>query len=273
MNRTIIKNILDVEEGIIAHQVHIQHPDGSRPGTFGAGLAKQIKDKYPRACAAYLSKPWLLGSVQLVQVKQQLLIANCAAQLTYGTDKRYTNYGALALCFAELFKAQTERGLPLYLPYGMGCGYGGGDWDIVSELAWEIIPQATICKLPAQAAIDKPLKVIVAGSRGFADYQMLCRELDSFFGTLEADNFAIISGGAKGADWLGEVYAKGRGIKTIKVPPDWDRYGKSAGYRRNVEMAKIATHCIVFWDGKSKGSRHMIDIAQAYDLVLDVVHF
>ncbi|HAA27396.1 MAG TPA: Appr-1-p processing protein [Cyanobacteria bacterium UBA8553] len=145
--KIIEKDILDVEHGIIAHQVHIQHPDGRTPGVFGAGLAKQVKDKYPNAYTDYRCRLWRLGDVQLVPINHRLIIANCAGQLTYGKDKRHTNYGALALCLCKLFDVEVEYRMPLYIPYGMGCGLAGGDWDIVSELIWEIVPQATICRL------------------------------------------------------------------------------------------------------------------------------
>lgn len=66
----------------------------------------------------------------------------------------------------------------------------------------------------------------------------------------------------KGADTLGERYAEEKNIEIVKMPADWDKFGKSAGYRRNESMAKIATHCICFWDGKSVGTKHMIDLCK-----------
>ena len=108
------------------------------------------------------------------------------------------------------------------------------------------------------------MKYIVAGSRDFTDYILLSRILSEFIGfnlDINADKPTIISGTAKGADKLGEKYAIDTGCHLIKMPADWDKLGKRAGYVRNQQMANRADRCIVFWDGESKGSKHMIDIA------------
>ena len=73
----------------------------------------------------------------------------------------------------------------------------------------------------------------------------------------------IVSGCARGADSLGEKYATEKNYKLHKFPADWDRFGKSAGYRRNQEMAEFADMVIAFWDGKSVGTKHMIDISKS----------
>lgn len=71
----------------------------------------------------------------------------------------------------------------------------------------------------------------------------------------------IVSGGAIGVDRLGERYAKDHGVSLKIFPADWNKYGKSAGYRRNVEMAENADSLIAITSG-SKGTQHMIDIAK-----------
>ena len=55
------------------------------------------------------------------------------------------------------------------------------------------------------------------------------------------------------------------------MPADWEKYGKSAGHIRNKEMADIATHCIVFWNRISTGSRNMVEVAQKKGLELKIV--
>lgn len=115
------------------------------------------------------------------------------------------------------------------------------------------------------------LKVIIAGSRDFNDYQLLEKLADMYFQNYSPGQIEIVSGGARGADCLGERYAQARGMALRVMPADWNTHGKSAGYRRNEEMAKYATHCIVFWDGESRGTKHMIDLATKYNLVLRVV--
>lgn len=108
---------------------------------------------------------------------------------------------------------------------------------------------------------EPKLKLIVAGSRGFDDYELLKETLDKALIRFKYADVEIVSGTAKGADKLGERYAKEHGCQVKRMPADWDRYGKSAGYRRNADMAKYADACIVFWDGKSRGTKHMIDLA------------
>ena len=61
--------------------------------------------------------------------------------------------------------------------------------------------------------------------------------------------------------------------KCYRFPADWDKYGKAAGYKRNGEMARNADALIAFWDGKSRGTKHMIDLAKKYDLQARVVMY
>lgn len=117
------------------------------------------------------------------------------------------------------------------------------------------------------------LKVIIAGSRGFNDYQLLERLVDMYLQRYSPDQIEIVSGGARGADRLGECYAQSRGMALKVMPADWNRFGKSAGYGRNESMAQYATHCIVFWDGSSRGTQHMINLANQYKLALRIVRY
>lgn len=116
------------------------------------------------------------------------------------------------------------------------------------------------------------MKIIIAGGRSFKDYELLKRELDEYLGIMPGDH-SIISGCARGADSLGEQYAKENNLPLIKMPADWKTHGKSAGYIRNSDMAKIADAVVVFWDGKSKGTKHMIDIAKKLALKVKIVRF
>jgi hypothetical protein len=113
--------------------------------------------------------------------------------------------------------------------------------------------------------------VIIAGGRTFNDYDLLRQNCDEILG-LEVQ-IEIVSGTANGADKLGEKYATEKGHQIKQFPADWDKYGKSAGYRRNAEMAKYSDLLIAFWDGKSKGTKHMIDLANQYGLKTKIVIF
>ena len=115
------------------------------------------------------------------------------------------------------------------------------------------------------------MKVIIAGGRNFNDYEFLSRVCDIVLSRQTA--VEVVSGTANGADTLGEKYAYDNGLLIKKFPADWDKYGKSAGYRRNSQMADYADALIAFWDGASKGTKHMIDLARRGNLKVKVVYF
>lgn len=118
-------------------------------------------------------------------------------------------------------------------------------------------------------------RIIIAGGRSFSDYKLLKDKLDYYLRDKVRQGYEIIiiSGTANGADKLGERYAMERGYKIERYPADWNKYKKAAGYRRNVQMSEVANACVVFWDGVSPGSKHMIDIATNKGLPLRVVRY
>jgi hypothetical protein len=110
--------------------------------------------------------------------------------------------------------------------------------------------------------IMNKFSVIVAGSRGFNDYELLelhCNHLlrNKFNQGIPIE---IVSGGARGADTLGEQYAENYCLDIHQFIPDWDLHGKSAGYIRNTQMKDYADALIAFWDQKSRGTFHMINL-------------
>ena len=115
------------------------------------------------------------------------------------------------------------------------------------------------------------MKLIIAGGRDFSNYDLLCEEVSKIIAGVPG--IEIVSGGARGADLLGEHYAIDKGIPVKRFPADWEKYGKSAGFRRNAEMAKYADWCICFWDGKSKGTGHMINLAKEAGLNVKIVTY
>lgn len=119
---------------------------------------------------------------------------------------------------------------------------------------------------------DKPVKLIIAGTRTLTSYDLVMTHCLNFIRTPNF-LFEIISGGAMGADALGERFANYHGITIKTFRADWSKYGPAAGPIRNKAMAKYATHCIVFWDGKSKGTKSMIDEAVKAKLVLTIVQY
>lgn len=115
-------------------------------------------------------------------------------------------------------------------------------------------------------------RVIIAGSRDFSDYQLLARKMDRILSNTDGP-IAIVCGKARGADTLGERYAKERGHDVIYFPARWEIYGRSAGYKRNVQMADNADALVAFWDGKSVGTMHMIAIAKSKGLKVRIVRY
>ena len=115
------------------------------------------------------------------------------------------------------------------------------------------------------------IKVIIAGGRDFTDYNKLCQVCDEFL--KDQIKIEIVSGAYKGADLLGERYASERNHPIKQFPADWRQYGKSAGQKRNAEMANYANLLIAFWDGKSKGTKNMIDLATQAGLKVKVLYF
>ena len=99
-------------------------------------------------------------------------------------------------------------------------------------------------------------RVVVAGGRDFSDYVLLCEKLDMLL--RDKVEVMIISGGASGADRLGERYAKARGLALSVQPADWEKHGRGAGFIRNGEMLVECDAVVAFWDGKSRGTAHMI---------------
>jgi hypothetical protein len=101
------------------------------------------------------------------------------------------------------------------------------------------------------------MKTIIAGSRNITQYATVTRAI------FEAgfDISEVVSGTARGVDQLGEVWAKRYQIPVKKFPANWDTHGKLAGFIRNTEMAEYADALIAIWDGQSRGTKHMIDIA------------
>lgn len=106
------------------------------------------------------------------------------------------------------------------------------------------------------------MKVIIAGSRDITDYNLV--KLAIIKSQFVIDE--IVSGGAKGVDALGEKFAYENWISLKVFPANWDKYGKSAGYIRNEQMAKYADALVAIWDGKSPGTKHMIELAKKHNL-------
>jgi O-acetyl-ADP-ribose deacetylase (regulator of RNase III) len=139
-------NLLDIDTGIICHGVNCQ-------GVMGSGVAKQIRSKYPKVYETYrrymahchenYTDKDALGVYQLVQVTEQLQVANMFTQVNYGNDgSRYVSYDAIEESFSDLCKNLQYQGHTgtIYFPK-IGAGLGGGNWNIIEKILDETIPE------------------------------------------------------------------------------------------------------------------------------------
>lgn len=110
------------------------------------------------------------------------------------------------------------------------------------------------------------MRTIIAGSRDGVLFSHLVFAMEE----IDWEPTVILSGTARGADRCGEKWAKEHNIPLERYPADWDTYGKGAGYRRNAEMADKAEALIALWDGKSRGTMHMIKLAEKAGLKIHV---
>ena len=102
------------------------------------------------------------------------------------------------------------------------------------------------------------MKLIIAGSRSFTNYQLLCQTLAPERPRITQ----VLTGGARGADQLGYRWAWKHQVTHQLFRADWERLGTSAGVRRNYQMAQACAMLLAFWDGRSAGTQHLISCMQ-----------
>lgn len=115
--------------------------------------------------------------------------------------------------------------------------------------------------------------LLVAGSRSFAPkydkkwnlvsgwpHSKMVNVFDQASYALDMTFSNVIHGGAQGVDMMAGEWARSKGYPVDVFLPDWDQFGKAAGYMRNRDMVEVATAAIVVWDGRSKGTRHTLDL-------------
>ena len=138
---------------VIGHQVNCM-------GAFGAGLAKQIRSKYPNAYGDYatvcgmVQRDKLLGQCILSLAKgpyaghpQARYVAHLFGQYRYGRGECFTDYTALRAALTSLHGTAKKFGYSVSLPFGIGCGLAGGDWNIVSAIIQEVFTDDVVCEI------------------------------------------------------------------------------------------------------------------------------
>lgn len=109
-------------------------------------------------------------------------------------------------------------------------------------------------------------RVAVVGSRDFPNLDWV-----TYFVLDQPKDATVITGGARGVDRAAEDAARRRGCNLLVIDADWETHGKAAGYRRNVQIVEEAECVVAFWDGKSKGTKHTIDLALKHHKRLEVI--
>ena len=120
------------------------------------------------------------------------------------------------------------------------------------------------------------MRIVIAGSREFDDYELLKGTLNHILDEQTA-SVELVAGHAKGADLLAEKYARENGLPIHIIKPDWKTYGRAAGPIRNRQMLDYAKEesplVVAFWDGKSKGTRNTIETARSLGIAVEIVRF
>lgn len=107
-------------------------------------------------------------------------------------------------------------------------------------------------------------KIVVSGCRDYNNYEEAKRYIGVCISRIKLEyNLIFVSGVCRGADLLGERYAEENGYLIERYPAEWNKFGKKAGHLRNQKMAQTGDFFICFWDGKSAGTKSMIDLINA----------
>ena len=134
-----IGNILESDCNYICHQVNCK-------GAMGTGIAGQIRHKYPKVYIEYMEKckaataypsHWFLGEIQIVELGKYHNVINMFSQDTYGEIGRHTNYEAFMECLLKI-KEEVPVESSIAFPYKIGCGLGGGNWEIIQAMIEQV---------------------------------------------------------------------------------------------------------------------------------------
>lgn len=166
--------------------------------------------------------------------------------------------------FLEYARSRPDR---TFLITPIGTGLAGYSASVIAPM-FRGAPNN--CMLPGswlQVLGIPETRLVVAGSRSFGNGSQLYEACDRFKSGLSGlMKLSVVSGTAAGADRMGEAWATDRGVDIVRIPAEWDRLEKAAGFARNKLMACYGTHLLAFWDGKSPGTRHMLDTARSFGL-------
>lgn len=231
-------------------------------GIHGAGAALLAKEKFGAITGAASGLQGISYAIPTKDIKQN----------------RPIDLDFIRVYVDSFIKYSKDHPGKEFLVTEIGCGLSGYTPEQIAPLFEKAInltnvflPERFWRVLAPEASSNDIFRVIIAGGRDFAELDLLYKKCDKALKNKE--KVEIVSGVAKGADKIGEEYAAHRGHQLKQFPADWETHGKSAGYIRNELMAKYADALIAFWNGKSRGTKHMIDLANKHGLKVKVYKY
>ena len=165
-----------------------------------------------------------------------------------------------------MFKVKNRKTKEIVQVLDTHCDEYGGTWFLLWENdGWRWRPGDNF--VPPNYELK--VRVVVAGSRSFQNYPLMCKELDKIKDRIEC----IVSGDAAGADTYGCMYAHDNNIPIRHCPADWQKYGTAAGYVRNKQMGDYGDELVAFWDGVSPGTNDIINYMKKLGKKVTVIEY
>ena len=241
---------------------------------MGRGIAREVRDRHPGQDLYFGGRITHLQPYHLI-LGDHFGVFQVKHHFSDTADLGLIGHSVIVLAKAAK-DAPTER-FDMNFP---GIGNGHLAYNDVLPLLENLPDNVHIwtfdeAPAPCDDVVESPpwgTRLIIAGGRDFNSVGMVVDAMADY----DLDDLTIISGTARGADQMGEHYAKLKDIPVERYPAKWKVDGvfnKAAGYQRNDLMATKATHLLAFWDGASRGTKHMIDVATKRGLEVRVVKY
>ncbi|MGE3537294.1 MAG: DUF4326 domain-containing protein [Candidatus Tectimicrobiota bacterium] len=230
-----------------------------------------IVNKHQDSHGIYVGRPTVLGNPYTLKLYSR---PDAIARYRLWLRQQWQRQGEVHAALLELARLYTAREQLTLLCW---CAPQRCHAEVIREAVLGIVQHGLVERPPGHqappAGSQRPhgglMKLIIAGSRTFTDYQKLCQ-------VLAPDRHRIaqvLTGGARGADQLGYRWAWKHQVRHQRFRAEWARFGKSAGMRRNHQMAQVGDVLVACWDGQSPGTAHMIQCMEQLGKPVIVVRF
>ena len=230
-----------------------------------------IVNKHHGSSGIYVGRPTVLGNPYTLQ---EYTRTDAIARYRLWLRQQWQRQGEVRAALLQLARRYQEQGEITLLCW---CAPRPCHAEVIREAVLGIVQHGLVESPPGHqappAGPHRPqggsMKLIIAGSRTFTDYQRLCQVLAPDRQRITQ----VITGGARGADQLGYRWAWKHQVRHQLFRAEWERFGKSAGMRRNHQMAQAGDVLVAFWDGQSSATAHMIQCMHALGKPAIVVRF